>query len=48
MDPPRSGLDDTTRNLAKNLKISIYLATQTLHRDLEELKNTQNSKICPI
>ncbi|MFW3328997.1 tRNA (uridine(54)-C5)-methyltransferase TrmA, partial [Aliarcobacter butzleri] len=39
MDPPRSGLDDTTRNLAKDFENIIYISCnpETLHRDLEEL-----------
>ncbi len=39
MDPPRSGLDDTTRNLSKNFENIIYISCnpETLHRDLEEL-----------
>ncbi|MDX4062288.1 tRNA (uridine(54)-C5)-methyltransferase TrmA [Aliarcobacter skirrowii] len=42
MDPPRSGLDDTTRALAKNFTNIIYISCnpQTLHRDLEELLKT--------
>ncbi|MDX4012932.1 tRNA (uridine(54)-C5)-methyltransferase TrmA [Aliarcobacter skirrowii] len=42
MDPPRSGLDDTTRALAKNFKNIIYISCnpETLHRDLEELLKT--------
>ena len=42
MDPPRSGLDDTTRSLAKNFTNIIYISCnpQTLHRDLEELLKT--------
>ncbi|WP_418184871.1 tRNA (uridine(54)-C5)-methyltransferase TrmA [Aliarcobacter vitoriensis] len=42
MDPPRSGLDDTTRNLAKNFENIIYISCnpQTLHRDLFELTKT--------
>ncbi|MDX4059826.1 tRNA (uridine(54)-C5)-methyltransferase TrmA [Aliarcobacter skirrowii] len=42
MDPPRSGLDDTTRALAKNFTNIIYISCnpQTLHRDLEELLQT--------
>ena len=39
MDPPRSGLDDTTRALAKNFSNIIYISCnpETLHRDLKEL-----------
>lgn len=42
MDPPRSGLDETTRNLAKDFENIIYISCnpQTLHRDLEELVKT--------
>lgn len=42
MDPPRSGLDDTTRALAKNFENIIYISCnpETLHKDLEELTKT--------
>lgn len=42
MDPPRSGLDDTTRALAKDFHNIIYISCnpETLHRDLEELTKT--------
>ncbi|OCL83076.1 tRNA/tmRNA (uracil-C(5))-methyltransferase [Arcobacter porcinus] len=42
MDPPRSGLDDTTRNLAKDFENIIYISCnpETLHRDLKELIKT--------
>ena len=42
MDPPRSGLDDTTRVLAKDFEQIIYVSCnpETLHRDLIELTNT--------
>jgi tRNA (uracil-5-)-methyltransferase len=42
MDPPRAGLDDTTRNLAKNYDKIIYISCnpETLHRDLKELCKT--------
>ncbi|MCT7470439.1 tRNA (uridine(54)-C5)-methyltransferase TrmA [Aliarcobacter cryaerophilus] len=42
MDPPRSGLDDTTRALAKKFENIIYISCnpETLHRDLEELLKT--------
>jgi tRNA (uracil-5-)-methyltransferase len=42
MDPPRSGLDDTTRALAKDFEQIIYISCnpETLHRDLEELTKT--------
>ncbi|RXJ84411.1 tRNA (uridine(54)-C5)-methyltransferase TrmA [Arcobacter cloacae] len=42
MDPPRSGLDNTTRALAKDFPNIIYISCnpETLHRDLEELTKT--------
>ena len=42
MDPPRAGLDDTTRALAKDFEQIIYISCnpETLHRDLEELTKT--------
>jgi tRNA (uracil-5-)-methyltransferase len=42
MDPPRSGLDDTTRSLAKDFEHIIYISCnpETLHRDLAELVKT--------
>ncbi len=42
MDPPRSGLDDTTRALAKDFEQIIYISCnpETLHRDLKELTST--------
>ena len=42
MDPPRSGLDDTTRTLAKKFENIIYISCnpETLYRDLEELLKT--------
>ncbi|WP_418187158.1 tRNA (uridine(54)-C5)-methyltransferase TrmA [Aliarcobacter lanthieri] len=42
MDPPRSGLDDTTRNLAKEFENIIYISCnpETLYRDLQELVKT--------
>lgn len=42
MDPPRSGLDDNTRALAKKFENIIYISCnpETLHRDLEELTKT--------
>jgi len=42
MDPPRAGLDDTTRNLAKGFEKIIYISCnpETLHRDLGELTKT--------
>ena len=42
MDPPRSGLDDTTRSLAKDFENIIYISCnpETLHRDLHELVKT--------
>ena len=45
VDPPRAGLDDTTRTLVKDFKNIIYISCnpETLHRDLEEL--TKSHKI---
>ncbi len=42
MDPPRAGLDDTTRALAKDFEQIIYISCnpETLHRDLSELTKT--------
>jgi len=42
MDPPRSGLDNTTRNLAKEFANIIYISCnpETLYRDLQELTQT--------
>jgi tRNA (uracil-5-)-methyltransferase len=42
MDPPRAGLDDTTRALGKQFEQIIYISCnpETLHRDLEELTKT--------
>ena len=42
MDPPRAGLDDITRALAKDFDNIIYISCnpETLHRDLEELVKT--------
>jgi len=42
VDPPRSGLDDTTRALSKDFEQIIYISCnpETLHRDLEELTKT--------
>ncbi len=42
VDPPRSGLDDTTRELVKNYEQIIYISCnpETLHRDLKELVKT--------
>ncbi|WP_066347749.1 tRNA (uridine(54)-C5)-methyltransferase TrmA [Aliarcobacter cryaerophilus] len=42
MDPPRSGLDDTTRTLAKKFENIIYISCnpETLHKDLQELLKT--------
>ncbi len=46
MDPPRAGLDDTTRSLAKDFEQIIYISCnpETLHRDLEELTKTHEIK----
>ena len=45
MDPPRSGLDDTTRNLVKDFEQIIYISCnpETLHRDLNELVKPMKS-----
>ena len=42
MDPPRAGLDDVTRALAKDFEQIIYIScnAETLHRDLDELTKT--------
>ena len=42
VDPPRAGLDDTTRNLSKDFKKIIYISCnpETLHRDLQTLSKT--------
>ena len=42
VDPPRAGLDDTTRELSKNFDQIIYVSCnpETLHRDLKELVKT--------
>ena len=42
VDPPRAGLDDTTRALVKDFETIIYISCnpETLHRDLEELTKT--------
>lgn len=42
VDPPRAGLDDTTKALVKNFDQIIYVSCnpETLHRDLEELTKT--------
>lgn len=46
VDPPRAGLDDTTRNLVKNFEKIIYISCnpETLHRDLKELTKTHEIK----
>jgi len=46
VDPPRAGLDDTTRALAKDFDQVIYISCnpETLHRDLEELTQTHEIK----
>lgn len=42
VDPPRAGLDETTRALCKEYEQIIYISCnpETLHRDLKELLNT--------
>jgi len=42
VDPPRAGLDETTRALSKQFDTIIYISCnpQTLHRDLKELTKT--------
>ncbi|MCP4970874.1 MAG: tRNA (uridine(54)-C5)-methyltransferase TrmA [Arcobacter sp.] len=42
VDPPRAGLDDTTRALVKDFNNIIYISCnpETLHRDLESLTKT--------
>lgn len=42
VDPPRAGLDDTTRELVKEFEQIIYISCnpETLHRDLLELTKT--------
>ena len=42
VDPPRAGLDDTTRALVKDFEQIIYISCnpETLHRDLSELTKT--------
>jgi len=44
VDPPRAGLDDTTRALCKEYEQIIYVSCnpETLHRDLIALKETHN------
>ncbi len=46
MDPPRAGLDDTTRALAKDFEQIIYISCnpETLYRDLLELVKTHEIK----
>lgn len=46
VDPPRAGLDETTRNLAKTFEQIIYISchAQTLYRDLCELIKTHTIK----
>jgi len=46
MDPPRAGLDDTTRNLAIKYNQLIYISCnpETLYRDLELLTQTHTIK----
>jgi len=46
VDPPRAGLDDTTRKLVKDFDQIIYISCnpETLHRDLKELNETHEIK----
>jgi len=46
VDPPRAGLDDTTRALCSEFDQIIYISCnpETLHRDLETLIQTHNIK----
>ena len=46
VDPPRAGLDDTTRNLCKEFEQIIYISCnpETLYRDLETLTKTHTIK----
>jgi len=46
VDPPRAGLDNTTRELVKRFDQIIYISCnpETLHRDLEELNKTHKIK----
>jgi tRNA (uracil-5-)-methyltransferase len=46
VDPPRAGLDDTTRNLAKQFEHIIYISCnpETLQRDLKELIHSHTIK----
>jgi len=46
VDPPRAGLDDTTRNLSQRFKQIIYISCnpETLYRDLETLTKTHEIK----
>jgi tRNA (uracil-5-)-methyltransferase len=46
VDPPRAGLDDTTRKLAGEFEQIIYISCnpETLKRDLEELTKTHEIK----
>ena len=46
VDPPRAGLDETTRELAKKFEQIIYISCnpETLHRDLCELGKTYEVK----
>jgi tRNA (uracil-5-)-methyltransferase len=46
VDPPRAGLDETTRELAKRFDQIIYIScnAQTLQRDLSELIKTHTIK----
>jgi len=46
VDPPRAGLDDTTRTLSKEFEQIIYISCnpETLYRDLKELIKTHTIK----
>jgi len=46
VDPPRAGLDDTTRKLSSQFDTIIYISCnpETLKRDLDELTKTHNIK----
>jgi len=46
VDPPRAGLDETTRELVQNFENIIYISCnpKTLHRDLKEITKTHKIK----